>query len=459
LGWDHADLSTERKNENGYSDYIVSNNGQPSFLVEAKRQGQLELATTATKKQLYKISGPALQRCLAGIEQAASYCAPEGIQLAVVTDRTKWILFKPYIASQSYKLKEAIVFPTLQSITADFAIFFEILSKDGHRRSLYKHVFDKIHDSRLLLTSGLYSAYESIDIHPEYKSQLAFDLDNIFNSFFAGLVGDTDPNMLIECFVETKESRIADFALEKPTTYVLGNISPPDKDVDESLQQLIKNTMSDKHGDTVFIVGSSGAGKSTFIKRFFQSTLPLSIRDRCVVINVNTLDASGDEEAALSWVTNSAISIIEKQLYESGFPNWDQLLGLYYKDYVRRSEGVDRSLYRNDKEVFRIKFGQYMDEQVEKDREGYLKRLLIDIVENRKCLLIFCIDNTDKFLPHYKEKLFQYFQSLRRHASHCLLLFPLTDRSAWAFSKSELFNIYSSKSYFLPIPAPREIFR
>jgi hypothetical protein len=125
LGWDHADLSTERKNENGYSDYIVSNNGQPSFLVEAKRQGQLELATTATKKQLYKISGPALQRCLAGIEQAASYCAPEGIQLAVVTDGTKWILFKPYIASQSYKLKEAIVFPTLQSITADFAIFFE----------------------------------------------------------------------------------------------------------------------------------------------------------------------------------------------------------------------------------------------------------------------------------------------------------------------------------------------
>jgi hypothetical protein len=310
-----------------------------------------------------------------------------------------------------------------------------------------------------LLTSGLYSAYESIDIHPEYKSQLAFDLDNIFNSFFAGLVGDTDPNMLIECFVETKESRIADFALEKLTTYVLGNISPPDKDVDESLQQLIKNTMSDKHGDTVFIVDSSGAGKSTFIKRFFQSTLPLSIRDRCVVINVNTLDASGDEEAALSWVTNSAISIIEKQLYESGFPNWDQLLGLYYKDYVRRSEGVDRSLYRNDKEIFRIKFGQYMDEQVEKDREGYLKRLLIDIVDNRKCLPIFFIDNTDEFAPHYKEKLFQYFQSLRCHASHCLLLFPLTDRSAWAFSKSELFNIYSSKSYFLPIPAPREIFR
>ena len=51
LGWDHADLSAERKNDNGYSDYIVSNTGRPAFLVEAKRQGQLELVTTATNKQ------------------------------------------------------------------------------------------------------------------------------------------------------------------------------------------------------------------------------------------------------------------------------------------------------------------------------------------------------------------------------------------------------------------------
>src|SRR5215471_14534942 len=35
----------------------------------------------------------------------------------------------------------------------------------------------------------------------------------------------------------------------------------------------------------------------------------------------------------------------------------------------------------------------------------------------------------------------------------------MTDRSAWSFSKTELFNVYSSKSYFLPTPPPREVFR
>ena len=459
LGWDHADLSTERKNDNGYSDYIVSDGGRPAFLVEAKRQGELELATSATKKQPYKISGPALKKCIDGIEQAASYCAPEGIQLAVVTDGTKWIFFKPFIPGESYKSKEAIVFPSLHSIHDEFGAFFELASKEGNQKALYKHIFDKIHDHRLLLTLGLHSAFTEADVHPNHKSQIAFDLDNIFNSFFTGLIGDTDPNMLIECFVETKESRIADFALEKLATYVLGNISPPDKEVDESLQQLIASTISDKHGDTVFVVGPSGAGKSTFLERFFKTTLPTNIRERCVVINVNALDATGDAATSLAWFTNNIISSIEQQLYSKGFPEWEQLLGLYFRDYKRRSEGVDAELYKQDKDAFRRKFGEYMDDQVEKDREGYLKRLLIDIVENRKRLPIFVVDNTDEFSLPYKQTLFQYFQALRRHVTHCLLLFPLTDRSAWSFSKTELFNIYSSKSYFLPTPPPREIFR
>jgi len=112
-----------------------------------------------------------------------------------------------------------------------------------------------------------------------------------------------------------------------------------------------------------------------------------------------------------------------------------------------------------DKDAFKEKFGQYMDEQVEKDRDGYLNRLLQDVVRNRKKLPILVIDNTDKFTLAYKEIVFQYCQSLRRGANHCLLVFPVADKSAWVFSKTDIFNIYSSKSFFLPTPPPREVFR
>ena len=100
-----------------------------------------------------------------------------------------------------------------------------------------------------------------------------------------------------------------------------------------------------------------------------------------------------------------------------------------------------------------------MEQLVEKDREGYLNRLLRDVVRNRKKLPIFVIDNTDEFSIAYKTTIFQYFQALRRSTEHCLLIFPATDRSAWVFSKTDIFNIYWSGFFFLPTPSPREVFR
>lgn len=456
LGWSHSDISAERKNENGYSDYIISHLGKPAFLIEAKRQGAIGIATTATKRSLYKISGPALKPSQDGIRQAASYGAPEGFQLSVVTDGVCWIFFKPYIPGEAYSSKDAITFPTLDAVLDDFAEFYELASKDGHKSAAYKRIFDKVHQNRVYLTRALAPPFGDNDTHPEPKSQIAFDLDRVFAEFFAGLSGDNDPEMLIECFVETKESRVADFALEKLTANVLGNLDP-DNTIDTGLYELIEDAISDGQGETVFIVGPPGAGKSTFLDRFFRKTLPKGVRERCVVVNINMLDATGD--AKTSWVTDVIIQTLEHELYANGYPTWDDLLGLYYGEYKRRSEGADAQLYKRDKEAFKEKFGQYMEQQVEADREGYLRRLLKDVVENRKRLPIFVVDNTDEFPIEFKQVLFQYFQALRRHVTHCLLLFPVTDRSAWAFSKTDIFNIYASRSYFLPTPSPREVFR
>ena len=265
--------------------------------------------------------------------------------------------------------------------------------------------------------------------------------------------------MIIDCFVETRESRIADFSLEKITKNVLGNLSPAENAIEDGLQTIVKETVAGELGQTIFIVGPPGAGKSTFLDRFFARTLSPEIRERCVVISVNALDASGNEAAAISWMTNQAIQSVESQLFSEVVPN-----GMICKHYISENtsnvqSGVDSHLYRRSKDDFKEKFARYVEDQVEKDREGYLGRLLRDIIRNRKKLPIFIIDNTDEFSISYRIAVFQYFQSLRRSAGHCLLIFPVTDRSAWSFSKTEIFNIYSSKSFFLPTPSPREIFR
>lgn len=307
LGWSHGDIGAEKKNENGYSDYIIGDVERPYFLIEAKRIGKITLSSTSDKLQTYKISGPALRGAVSPIAQAASYSAPLGIQLAVVTDGLCWIIFMPFVAGHNYQSRQAFVFPNIDSIDKDFTIFYELISKTNMRLGSYRINFDQIHEALLVQSQSLYAAINQNDVQKEQKSSLAFDLESVFTKFFSTLTGEDDPEMLIDCFVETRESRVADFSLERITKNVLGNILLSDATLEEGLSNVIAGVVGAEVGETVFVVGPSGAGKTTFLNRFFKKTISSEIRGQCVLINVNYLDASGDENSLISWTTAKLI--------------------------------------------------------------------------------------------------------------------------------------------------------
>jgi cold shock CspA family protein len=463
LGWPIKDFRAETHHENGFSDYILVENEEPIFLVEAKRIGVFEVKT-ADKDRLkhLKINGSTLTRALDGIEQAASYSLTNGIPIAVLTDGIKWIVFKSFVTGSCYKSKEAVVFPSLKSIENDFTCFYELLSKECFGRKFYNRIFDSIHNKRVSLEQKLLAPNEESDILLLPKSDLAFSLDGVFARYFSKLTGAEDEKLLVECFVETNESRIADFSLAKMTANVLGNITPGES-VDTELANLIKVTISTEDnqndsGHTIFVVGPTGSGKTTFLERFFKKTLHEKVKKQCVLLAVDCLTASGDDGSIINWLIQKLIEKIEKTTYEKGHPEWEHLRGLYYGEYQKKKDGVDKKLYEKDPDEFRLKFSNYLEEQVENDREGYLKRLLEDIVANRHFLPVIVVDNTDEFSPEYKEKIFQFFQSIKIHINHCLLIFPVTDKSAWSFSKSDIYGIYKSKSFFLPTPDPKDVF-
>ena len=352
LGWSFKDFNAENHHENGYSDYILSDERKSVLLVEAKRIGKIEIDTSERNKVRHlKISGSGLKKTIAGRNQAVSYAAPNGISIAVLTDGISWVIFKTFISGSNFKDKEAIVFPSIESVLYDFSMFFELLSKFHYRNKLFNSIFDKIHQKRLLITQELIPAIPENDIKINRKTDIAFDLDKVFSSFFSRLSGDEDEDLLIECFVETRESRIADFSLEKMTRNVLGNIAPSDSNVDSELAILIKDSVDieipqSESGQTIFIVGPTGAGKTTFLDRFFRKTLQRELRKRCVVTKVNCLDATGSEDTALSWMTETIINELEKGIYKEGVPNWDELCGLYHLEYKRKLKGVECNIIR-----------------------------------------------------------------------------------------------------------------
>lgn len=311
-------------------------------------------------------------------------------------------------------------------------------------------MFDQIHNPRILLSRPLIAPFDDTQINRLRKSDIAFDLDVVFDTFFSRMTGDQDPDLIIECFVETKESRIADFSLEKMTAHVLGNIVPENQDVDQQLSHLIGQTVQQDGGETVFIVGPTGSGKTTFLERFFKKTLSPDIRQKVVPMRINCLDASGTLETVQQWMTEKLIHDIEQHSFKEGIPTWEELRGLYFYEYTRRSRGVDAILYETNREKFRTKFSDYMESQVENDREGYLRRLLADLVANRKKLPLIIVDNSDEFDMEVRKAMFQFAQALRRHARHCMVFFRSQTSRRGCFPKQK-FSAYTGPnlSFFL----------
>lgn len=229
LGWEYKSFTCENQHDSGFSDYIMKLEDEPALVVEAKRSGILEVKTAIIDTcRTLKVSGSSLKGSLDGIKQAFSYASEAGIPISVVTDGITWVIFKTWVQGASYKEKEAFVFPSLDAIKNSFSQFFELLSYQCFIEKTYNLLFDQIHNNRQSLTIPIVSPIESSDINILKKSPIAFDLEKILNSFFTQLIGENNSEIMNECFVESNESRIADYSLEKITSSILNNL-PNDK--------------------------------------------------------------------------------------------------------------------------------------------------------------------------------------------------------------------------------------
>lgn len=463
LGWSFTRFHCENHHQNGFSDYILKIGDVEELVVEAKRIGKLGIESAVIDKyRTLKISGTTLKPSIDGIKQAHSYASEVGIPISVVTDGVTWIIFKTWVKG-GYREKEAFVFPSLDAIENSFSVFYELLSYENISNKTYNILFDQIHNSRQQLTFPLKSAIEPNEIKILPKSPIAYDLEKIFNSFFTQLIGDENSEIMQECFVESNESQIADYSLEKITNSVLGNLPSNQSQVESELSDLIEGnvhaTIPADSDLSVFIVGPTGSGKTTYIERFFSKILPKNTRDNCLTININCLDASGDENKIVSWMIESIIGYLEGKLFSDGFPSYKDLQGMYFSQYRRMASGYLKKIYETDKSTFDQKFSDFLEKEVRDNREGYLESLLHFTINNRKKLPIIIVDNTDEFTLEYKTQIFQLCNSYRRKVKLCMLMFPVTDKSAWSFSKTDIFTIHQSRSFFLPTPSPREVFR
>lgn len=458
LGWSHEDFRMEPHNSSGYTDYLVQYRGTPALVIEAKRIGKLPIDTADPKLGRYKISGSALKSAADGFTQAASYCIEHGVEFAALTSGTVWIAFMAMrFNGRSFREYKAIVFPSLASIQSEFATFYDLFSKEGVSNKIYRTHFAKLDGVSAKRFEPMLSVNTRNDLRLLPKGELARDLEPVLSSFFGDLSGVNDPELRRQCFVETRESRTADVTLQKMIGTISSGITVLPTDTGRQIVDRINTVRETGRSENVLIAGGEGAGKTTFITRFFEDVLEKSLKDACLVVRIDLGLLLDDAALAPVNVTASIKAEIERQLYASGYPKYEDLLGLYFNEYQRQSDGEFRPLYERDKDAFKEKFGEFLHGAVRSDPFSYVARSLENVVNSRKLLPVLVFDNADSRSVAFQEAVFEWSQTLKRQVPLCLVILPVSDRTIWRMSREGQLRATDGKIFYLPTPSTKEV--
>ena len=461
LLWPYAEMNTEVPAEGGFADYVCRVQSRSRLVVEAKRDGRSLGCEGRPAGATFKLSGGVFKAESAkeGIAQAIQYCGAKNAELACVTNGREWLIFRGTRLGDGLDTRDgvAFVFANLVDIEQKFNLFYNLLSYEAANRFSYRPYFQEA-EGQPIRTSVFHKSLRPAGSARFLRSgQLGADIDKMMSSFFQRLTGDEDPDLLGLCFVETAESQHADVRLAKIAEDIVGRISALDTGRGAALTNLIQRVQESQRHEFVLIVGTKGAGKSTFISRFFDTVLPRPVASKCITVRVDLKNSTGDSSSVVSWLDDTLLRETEAVLFPDG-AEFAEIEGMFFDEYTRLRKGPWAPLYEENKVEFQTRFGDLIEGKRTNRPHEYVNGLVRHIVNNRKALPVIVFDNADHFDIDYQQRVYQYARSIYEEAL-CLVILPITDRTSWQLSKHGALQSFDHEALFLPTPPPGDIIR
>lgn len=444
----------------GYADYALFQALRCRAILEAKRDNAELCASSQDHFAVVPISSSLLTNAKNGIDQAIGYASRTGSPIGIVTNGRQWIGF---LSSRSDGLAptdgHAVVFPSVAAIVENWTRFYEFFSAVGlEEQRLARFVREK-EGGALAVAVRYYRAFDRSYKNLPSPSELAKQLEELFRRSFIKL-NSNSIDVLVDCFVESKDSKETDVAFEKIVDELVDRIfhrlDKLDSTDPEALHDLLQTAIELKTGEFVLLVGNKGSGKTTFLQRFFRKRLPKSTREKLLFLSIDLLKGDGSEASLSDWLSFELIRQAEHVLF-GDTPTYDLLRGAFWRRYKRMKDGEHAHLYKTDPDQFRIKFGDELRDFRQQRPREYLIALLQNAVAGRGLLPVLVFDNVDHYPRAFQDRLFQYAIGISNSVISFLVC-PVTDTTVWSLSKAGPLQSFHSRAFFLPVPSLKDVF-
>ncbi len=454
----------------GRVDYVVRDqDGVCWFVIEAKKRSIpiAERVGSVRGMERLKLTGPVLKGSCWPIvsRQMAPYLGRYMPCFGAVTTGEQWVGFLGKLRPDNVLLEttHAVVFRSLDDIERDFSLFYEVFGIEGsQRRSLLRQLqpgsgrgLVRSADARRVVPPG---AERPVD----YQGTQRFydDLRQAMEAAFRPIRADGDA--LTACFVESRESRDASSRLQRVANelgQVLGSAVdhyPPAVEGEIDSMAAPRGTTtpgipSPEEGYIARLLGEKSAGKSVFLKRFFDLQLGTR-RQRAILLWLDV-----EQQAPFDPVESSRrmLEQLSLGLFGDEGPSWEQFREVYRREwsqYLRLAGLTEQEAPTETRQAF---LQERQSSELREPLEA-LRRYADFASRNRRHLVCLVVDNFDHL--EHPEAVLSWAVAVHR-SMFAMITVAMEDTTVWRLRRrgSDHLGEHQPEQFWLRRPMVRDV--
>jgi Cdc6-like AAA superfamily ATPase len=451
LGWSELNITREHYNSNGYYDYLFDVQGF-KFVVEAKRN-HTEF-TIPINNEIVAID--TLHRKNKEIfAQLRGYLLDNNTAFGICTNGKQFIIGQFInLDGKKWTDNKVLIFNGLDDVEDRFVEFYNNLSFCVISST---HQFEFLTQSESKFSDVVISKITKRDSELN-RNKLSSSIGPIISEIFGELFDEDrsiDKELIKQCFVENTEIKKNKDAIEK----LFGDIPPELENVSkgrnskgllESFENEIKTEPNGK-SRPVIVIGSRGAGKSTFINFFlFNWTNEYQNKKKKFAYIDVRRSYEIEQEFSLSKLAETVFNQITKEYPELKLHKKETLEKIYAKEIKEKKEGVWSYYWKNDKGKFEEELSTFLSDQT-KNYLQHIEKISHFILKIYRNKLVLILDNGDQLEDHFQSKLYKFANTLcSKSAFHIFI--SLREGYYYRYRNTQPFDAYVNNVYHISSP-------
>ncbi len=457
LGWSEHQIRREQRTTDGeYLDYHLKSESN-QFILEAKKAGAYFEMPAGRYRRARR--GGVLSRSPslhAALRQLVPYCTAKGVPAGAVSNGLQIAVTLPFIPSGvTY---DTVLYDGLAQILANFTQVWNLLSPHGDCERVLREVALA---PEYIRTPPSYSRRVLDDLHLPNETMARNPIDialaPTLKRYFSELTGADRVDVLRNAYIETDRQASYGKQIDALLTDAVPRFDIPLIDVATtrssapSVDTRINEALQDAvEGSLLLLVGGVGAGKTTFVARYFEFLAGTSVRDAVIPIALDFTRTS-EENANLSAFTDPGVL---RQL-EDGFPDyhldsWETALRVYEREVTKLRRGDLAPFWANNKQ----RFDELVSEEIRKyktDLSEHIRRLLVYLRTQHQKTICVIFDNVDQLNQEFQHRVIKLAHQ-KSKTWGCLSMLALREETYWRFRNTPPLDAYHRSAFHIAAP-------